>query len=79
MADKSKKRRFDTTWKVRAKVSAACLQQNLIVRAMPNGDILGFAPPLNITKKEVDDIVSRNTKVLNSVGDQLTKEYSWKG
>jgi L-2,4-diaminobutyrate transaminase len=79
VADKSKKLRFDASWKVGAKVSAACLEQNLIARAMPDGDILGFAPPLSITKKEVDEIVSRTTKALNSVADKLTKEYSWKG
>ena len=79
VADKSKKLRFDASWKVGAKVSAACLEQNLIARAMPDGDILGFAPPLSITKKEVDEIVTRTTKALNSVADKLTKEYSWKG
>ena len=79
VADKSKKLRFDASWKVGSKVSAACLQQNLIARAMPDGDILGFAPPLSITKKEVDEIVTRTTKALNSVADKLTKEYSWKG
>ena len=79
VADKSKKLRFDSNWKVGAKVSAACLEQNLIARAMPNGDILGFAPPLSITRKEVDDVVKRTTKALNSAADLLTKEYSWKG
>ena len=47
--------------------------------AMPNGDILGFAPPLSITRTEVDDIIKRTAKALNSVTDLLTKEYSWKG
>ena len=65
-------------WKVGAIVSAACLEQNLMAPAMPDGDILGFAPSLRITKKEVDDIVTRSTKALNSVVDQLTKKYSWK-
>jgi L-2,4-diaminobutyrate transaminase len=46
---------------------------------MPNGDILGFAPPLSITRTEVDDIVRRTTKALNSAADLLSKEYSWKG
>jgi L-2,4-diaminobutyrate transaminase len=79
VAKKSKKQSFDSNWKVGAKISAACLEQNLIARAMPNGDILGFAPPLSITRKEVDDVVKRTTKALNSVADLLTKEYSWKG
>jgi L-2,4-diaminobutyrate transaminase len=30
----------------------------VIARAMPEGDILGFAPPLCITRKEIDIIVS---------------------
>ncbi len=77
--EKSKKLRFDSNWKVGAKVSSACLEQNLIARAMPNGDILGFAPPLSITRTEVDDIIKRTAKALNSVTDLLTKEYSWKG
>ena len=79
VANKSKKQSFDSNWKVGAKISAACLEQNLIARAMPNGDILGFAPPLSVTRTEVDDIVKRTTKALNSVADLLTKEYSWKG
>ncbi|MBC8258405.1 MAG: aspartate aminotransferase family protein [SAR324 cluster bacterium] len=79
VADKTKKQRFDVSWKVGPKVSAACLEQKLIARAMPNGDILGFAPPLTITKTEVDDIVQRTKIALDAVADQLSKEYSWKG
>ncbi|MEC9069559.1 MAG: hypothetical protein VYC02_05815 [SAR324 cluster bacterium] len=55
------------------------MTKNLIARAMPNGGILGFAPPLSITRTEVDDIIKRTAKALNSVTDLLTKEYSWKG
>jgi len=79
VADKTKKLRFDPAWKVGAIVSSACIEQNLVARAMPNGDILGFAPPLSITRKEVDDIIQRTTKALNVSMDLLTKEYSWKG
>ena len=79
VADKSKKTRFYADWKIGAKVSAACLEQKLIARALPHGDILGFAPPLTITKTEVDEIVRRTTAALNSVADQLTKEFSWRG
>ena len=30
----------------------------MIARAMPQGDILGFAPPLCLTREEADTIVS---------------------
>jgi len=55
------------------------LEQKLIARAMPNGDILGFAPPLTISKYEVDKIVKRTKVALNFVADQLVKEFSWNG
>ena len=48
----------------------ACLEQKLIARAMPNGDILGFAPPLTISKVEVDDVVQRTKAALDTVADQ---------
>ncbi len=46
---------------------------------MPHGDILGFAPPLTLTKAEADEIVRRTTTALNTVANQLTREYSWRG
>ncbi len=79
VAEKTKKQRFEASWKVGPRVSAACLEQKMIARAMPNGDILGFAPPLTVTKSEVDEMVQRTEKALNNVADQLSKEYSWKG
>ena len=40
-----------------AQLAAACLEEGVIARAMPHGDILGFAPPLIITREEIDDVV----------------------
>lgn len=57
VADKHRKQRFAPTQAIGAKVSAACLQEGLIARAMPHGDILGLAPPLIISRDEVDLIV----------------------
>jgi L-2,4-diaminobutyrate transaminase len=34
---------------------------------MPQGDILGFAPPLCLTKEEADIIVAATKKAVNSV------------
>ncbi len=33
------------------------LKRGVIARAMPQGDILGFAPPLCLTEAEADQIV----------------------
>lgn len=57
MADKDERLPFDAGLKVGPKVSAAALQRGVIARAMPHGDILGFAPPLITTRAEVDEIV----------------------
>ena len=46
VADREKKTRFDAGLKVGARVSKAARDRGLIARAMPHGDILGFAPPL---------------------------------
>jgi L-2,4-diaminobutyrate transaminase len=57
VADPRGKRRFETTTKVGARISAAARAKGLIARAMPHGDILGFAPPLVATRSDVDEIV----------------------
>ena len=44
VADKALKRRFDPALQVGARVAQACLDRGMIARAMPQGDILRFAP-----------------------------------
>jgi L-2,4-diaminobutyrate transaminase len=34
---------------------------------MPQGDILGFAPPLCLTREEADIVVARTADAVNSV------------
>ncbi|NBC34042.1 MAG: aminotransferase class III-fold pyridoxal phosphate-dependent enzyme [Alphaproteobacteria bacterium] len=74
VADKPSKTRFDPGLKVGAKVSAACLEEGLIARAMPHGDILGFAPPLVISRADVDDVVARTERAIARVTETLAKE-----
>lgn len=74
VADPGKKARFDANLKVGARVSAACLGEKLVARAMPHGDILGFAPPLVVSRDEVDEIVARTRRAVESVADDLTRE-----
>ena len=71
VADKKAKQRFATTQGIGAKVSAACLQEGLIARAMPHGDILGLAPPLIITRDEVDLVVSMVKRAVDQVYSSL--------
>lgn len=72
VADRNTKRRFPTDAKIGYQVTGACLKQNLIVRAMPNGDILGISPPLVISETQVDDMVGR----IKTAVDQLASAFS---
>ncbi|HEY0938737.1 MAG TPA: aminotransferase [Steroidobacter sp.] len=74
VADRERKRRFDPALKVGARVSKAARDRGLIARAMPHGDILGFAPPLIITEAEVDEIVAIAVEAVNEVMDELARE-----
>lgn len=76
--DKTQRQPFDPNLKVGAKVSVACLEQGLIARAMPHGDILGFAPPLVINKEQIDDLVQRTKKALDKVTDDLIRDGHWR-
>ena len=53
---------FDPSATVGAAVSTALASKGVIGRAMPQGDILGFAPPFCLTKDEAD-IVITNTEL----------------
>ena len=48
-------------------MSVALLEQGVIGRAMPQGDILGFAPPFCLTKEEADEVVGKTVKAVTAV------------
>ncbi|SFK26769.1 aminotransferase [Bradyrhizobium sp. Gha] len=73
VSDRDAKRRFDPSLKVGARVSMAARDRGLIARAMPHGDILGFAPPLVTTKAEIDEIVSITESAVRHVMDDLVR------
>lgn len=74
VADRSAKTRFDAGLKVGARISTAARDRGLIARAMPHGDILGFAPPLVTTKDEIDEIVGIAEQAVRQVMDELVRE-----
>ncbi len=69
VGDRERKERFDPSRKVGAQLAAACLNRGLICRAMPHGDILGFAPPLIVTPADVDVIVDITRAAVREVLD----------
>ena len=71
VAGKSKKERFEPSLKIGPRIAAACLDNGLIARAMPHGDILGFAPPLITTTNDIDIIVDLSYKAVERVAREL--------
>ena len=65
--DRDGRRFFDASEGKGAKVVSAMLERGVIARAMPQGDNLGFAPPLCLSRAEADEIVSVTRDAVTSV------------
>jgi len=58
---------FDPAAKIGPTLAAALLKRGIISRAMPQGDILGFAPPLCITESEAGIVVDATREAVEEV------------
>lgn len=68
VADKSDRIFFEASDKIGPQIAAKLLEQDgIIARAVPQGDILGFAPPFCLSKGEADQIVSATTRAVQAV------------
>jgi L-2,4-diaminobutyrate transaminase len=74
VADPRTKTRFDPALKVGARISKAARDRGLIARAMPHGDILGFAPPLVTTPSDIDEMTAITEASVAQVLDDLARE-----
>ncbi|MCX8282220.1 aspartate aminotransferase family protein [Phyllobacterium sp. 0TCS1.6C] len=71
VADKDDRVFFDAADKVGPRIAAALAERGVISRAMPQGDILGFAPPLCLTRDEADIVVKATADAVESVARAL--------
>lgn len=62
---------FDAPQKVGPQIAAALAERGVIGRAMPQGDILGFAPPLCLTRDEADTVVKAAVAAVDAVAKTL--------
>ncbi|MDV7145342.1 aspartate aminotransferase family protein [Tropicimonas sp. TH_r6] len=67
VADRDSRSFFDASEKVGPRVAAALLERGVIARAMPQGDILGFAPPLCLSRTEAEEIASKAAEAVRAV------------
>ena len=74
VADKDDRVRFDSKMNVGPRIATAAFDRGLIARAMPQGDILGFAPPLCISQNEIDQVIDITKQAVDVVAAEL-QEY----
>ncbi|MEV8468351.1 aspartate aminotransferase family protein [Fluviibacterium sp. DFM31] len=65
--DRDSRRYFDPTRGIGAALNGALLRRGVISRAMPQGDILGFAPPFCLTRAEADEITGKLAESVKEV------------
>ena len=58
---------FEPSRKVGPQVAAALLSRGVIGRAMPQGDILGFAPPFCLTRAEADEVAEKTAAAVTEI------------
>ncbi|MBY6068926.1 aspartate aminotransferase family protein [Leisingera aquaemixtae] len=66
--DKDSRTFFDAAEKIGPQIAAKLLEQDkVIARAMPQGDILGFAPPFCLSRAEADQVVEATLRAVKAV------------
>jgi L-2,4-diaminobutyrate transaminase len=62
---------FDPADKITAQIVAEMGKRGVIARAMPQGEIIGFAPPLCLSRSEADAIVNATRDAIDAVTGAL--------
>jgi L-2,4-diaminobutyrate transaminase len=71
VADRERRRFFDPQTQPHRVVARQLLDDGLLVRALPYGEINSFSPPLCITRSDIDEVVERFTRGLARVMPEL--------
>ena len=67
VADKVDRTFFEADQKIVYQVAAALLSHGVIARAMPQGDIIGFAPPFCISIAQAEEVAEKLAKSIKHV------------
>ena len=65
--DRDSRTFFDPSEKVGPRIAGALVETGVIGRAMPQGDILGFAPPFCLSRAEADEVVSKTAAAVKAI------------
>ena len=67
VADKVDRKFLEADQKIGYQVVAALLSHGVIARAMPQGDIIGFAPPFCFSKAQAEEVAEKLAKSIKEV------------
>lgn len=65
--DRDSRTFFDPARKIGPAIAAKMAEMGVIARAMPQGDIIGYAPPFCITEAEVEAVVAATAEAVRAV------------
>ena len=68
------RRRFDSTPGIGTRLAGACRDHRRALRPLPDGDMLGFSPPLIATEADVEETIARMKRALDREADALVAE-----
>ena len=71
VADKKSRRFFDPQTQPHRIVARKALEEGVLLRALPYGEINSFSPPLCITRSEIDEVIERFTRGLERALPEL--------
>jgi len=67
VAERATRQPFDPARKIGPQIAAAMLERGVIARPMPQGDIIGYAPPFCITSAEVERVAEVTKQAIAAV------------
>ena len=77
VANKETKEQLDLEWDCSHRLFDLCLEEKLITRGFFGHNSTSFAPPLTITRGQVDDVVDRFSRALDKLTVALRQDYGW--
>jgi L-2,4-diaminobutyrate transaminase len=67
VSDRDSRAGFDPAKKIVPQIAAAMAKRGVIARAMPQADIVGYSPPLCLTREEADTVVGVSVEAVAEV------------
>ncbi len=77
VANRERRTLFDPALSIGPRLARACRDEGLIVRPFPDGDMLGYSPPLILDADDVQEIVARTKRAVTREVDAIIAEGLW--